>query len=81
MLDSCRHLEDEGFEVTYLPADAAGRVNPADLARALRLVLEQGPDELAAMRERCLAFSRERYNWESAAVPYLELVDRLVPPR
>jgi hypothetical protein len=34
------------------------------------------------MRERCLAVTRERYNWETAVVPYLDLVARLTaaPP-
>ena len=30
--------------------------------------------DYAAMRERCLAVTRDRYNWETAVVPYLELV-------
>jgi hypothetical protein len=29
------------------------------------------------MRDRCRAITRERYNWESAVVPYLALVDGL----
>jgi glycosyltransferase involved in cell wall biosynthesis len=66
-----------------LMADDLGRVadpaDPADLARALGDVLEQGPEALAAMRERCLRVTRERYNWEAAVVPYLELVRGLVP--
>lgn len=51
-----------------------------DLARGLREVLEQHPDDIAAMRERCLRVTRERYNWEIAVGPYLALVDRLVMP-
>jgi cysteine desulfurase len=31
-----RHLREEGWQVTVLPVDAAGRVAPADLAAALR---------------------------------------------
>jgi cysteine desulfurase len=35
VLGSCRFLETQGFRVTYLPASAAGVVDPDDLARAL----------------------------------------------
>ena len=36
VLNSSRHLEAEGIEVTFLPVDGAGVVNPDDLRRALR---------------------------------------------
>lgn len=37
VLHAFRQLEaHEGFEVTYLPVDASGRVDPADVTRALR---------------------------------------------
>ncbi len=55
----------------------ADPADPDDLARALRLVLEQPAADYAAMRDRCLAVSRERYNWETAVQPYLELVTGL----
>lgn len=62
-------------------ADRLGAVadpaDPADLARALRAVLEQSPTDYAALRARCLRVARERYNWETAVGPYLELVARL----
>jgi glycosyltransferase involved in cell wall biosynthesis len=57
----------------------ADPVDPDDLARAMRDVLEQPADAYAAMRERCLAVTRDRYNWETAVVPYLELVESLAP--
>jgi cysteine desulfurase len=31
----CRHLEGQGFRVTYLPVDARGRVDPETIARAI----------------------------------------------
>jgi glycosyltransferase involved in cell wall biosynthesis len=57
----------------------ADPADPDDLARGLREVLEQGPDELAAMKDRCLAVTRTTYNWETAVEPYLALVRNLVP--
>ena len=36
VLNSCKHLQETGVEVTYLPADGQGQVNPDDVRRALR---------------------------------------------
>ncbi|KAI0146173.1 cysteine desulfurase [Xylariaceae sp. FL1272] len=36
VLDSCRHLQDEGFEVTYLPVQNNGLVDMAELEAAIR---------------------------------------------
>lgn len=36
ILESCQFLEQEGYEVTYLPVDEYGMVNPDDLKRAIR---------------------------------------------
>ena len=36
VLHSCQYLEKFGFEVTYLPVDRQGLVNPGDAARAVR---------------------------------------------
>ncbi|KAL4911851.1 pyridoxal phosphate-dependent transferase [Aspergillus aurantiobrunneus] len=36
VLDSCRHLQDEGFEVTYLPVQSNGLIKIEDLEAALR---------------------------------------------
>ncbi|KAI9742175.1 MAG: cysteine desulfurase [Claussenomyces sp. TS43310] len=36
VLDSCRHLQDEGFDVTYLPVQSNGLVNMEELEAAIR---------------------------------------------
>lgn len=36
VLHTCEALEREGFEATYLPVDAGGRVSPADFEAAIR---------------------------------------------
>lgn len=36
VLDSCRHLQEEGFEVTYLPVQSNGLIDLADLEKAIR---------------------------------------------
>ena len=36
VLNSCKHLAGKGIEVTYLPVDGRGVVDPDDLRRALR---------------------------------------------
>jgi cysteine desulfurase len=36
VLDSCRHLQDEGFDVTYLPVKNSGLVDMAELEAAMR---------------------------------------------
>ncbi|WP_046213408.1 cysteine desulfurase family protein [Paenibacillus wulumuqiensis] len=36
VLHACEALESRGYEVTYLPVDATGRVNPEDVQAAIR---------------------------------------------
>uniref|UniRef100_L2FV52 cysteine desulfurase n=1 Tax=Colletotrichum fructicola (strain Nara gc5) TaxID=1213859 RepID=L2FV52_COLFN len=36
VLDSCRHLQDEGFEVTYLPVKSSGLIDMEELKAAIR---------------------------------------------
>jgi cysteine desulfurase len=36
ILESCKFLEKEGFEVTYLPVESKGVVDPEDLRKALK---------------------------------------------
>ena len=36
VLNSCKHLEQRGIEVTYLPVDFRGLIDPDDVHRALR---------------------------------------------
>ncbi|MGC2422274.1 MAG: IscS subfamily cysteine desulfurase [Candidatus Acidiferrales bacterium] len=35
VLDVCRHLENSGWEATYLPVDSGGRIDPGELRRAI----------------------------------------------
>lgn len=67
-----RIVEEAGLGAVGDPSD------PSDLARALREILDLAPDEYEAMRARCLEITRDRFNWEAAVRPYLELVDGLV---
>jgi cysteine desulfurase len=36
VLDTCKNLEKHGFEVSYLPVQRDGRVNPEDVRKAIR---------------------------------------------
>lgn len=36
VLDSCRHLQDEGFDITYLPVQPSGLIDMAELEAAIR---------------------------------------------
>ena len=64
-------VEEHGLGAVADPSD------PDDLARALRELLDHGPGEIEATRARCLAITRDRFNWETAVQPYLALVASL----
>jgi cysteine desulfurase len=36
VLDTCKYLETKGYEITYLPVDKYGLVNPDDVLKAIR---------------------------------------------
>ena len=61
-------VEEHGLGAVADPND------PDDLARALRELLDGEPGAIDARRARCLAITRDRYNWETAVQPYLALV-------
>lgn len=68
---------------SIVEAEAVGAVadplDPADLERALGEILDLPGDAYDALRARCLAITRDRYNWETAVAPYLALVATLAP--
>jgi glycosyltransferase involved in cell wall biosynthesis len=47
--------------------------DPADIARALRAIIDASPERRAAYREACLAAAREVYAWEHQAPVLLDL--------
>jgi len=47
--------------------------DPADIARAIRTILDAPPERRAAYREACLAAARGPYAWERQAAALLEL--------
>jgi glycosyltransferase involved in cell wall biosynthesis len=51
--------------------------DPADVARAIRSILEAPAPEREAYRERALAAARDTYNWERQADAYLGVYRRL----
>lgn len=36
IIEVCKYLESQAFEVTYLPVDTTGRINPHDIEKAIR---------------------------------------------
>jgi glycosyltransferase involved in cell wall biosynthesis len=52
---------------------------PADIAAAIRAILDRPAEERAAWRRRIQAVARERYSWPIAAEAYAGLVRSLGP--
>jgi glycosyltransferase involved in cell wall biosynthesis len=46
---------------------------PADIARAIRCILDMPPDAAADLRARCLRAARERWNWETESAKLVAL--------
>ena len=51
--------------------------SPADVARAIRTIVDAEPSDRAALRARCLAAAHDRWNWELESAPLLRLYDEL----
>ena len=43
MLNTCKALEKEGFEITYLPVDEYGKISIEELKKAIRKKLFYKP--------------------------------------
>jgi glycosyltransferase involved in cell wall biosynthesis len=57
----------------------AASMDPADIAAAVRDILDRSAEDMAAWRARIRATARERYAWPIAAAAYQDLVRRLRP--
>jgi glycosyltransferase involved in cell wall biosynthesis len=55
----------------------AASLVPADLAAAIRSVIDRPADDRARWRERIRTTARERYDWAAAAATYMDLVRHL----
>ncbi|MBX3029953.1 MAG: glycosyltransferase family 4 protein [Chloroflexi bacterium] len=53
-------------------------MDPADIARAIRTILDASPERRAAYREACLTAARDVYAWEHQAPVLLDLYRDLV---
>jgi hypothetical protein len=47
--------------------------DPADVARGIRAILDMGPAERTALRQRCLDAAHDRWNWEMESAHLVEL--------
>jgi len=64
-------VNETGCGVLCDPAD------PADVARAIREVIDAPPEERTALRMRCLSAARDRYSWQHQAEALLRVYDTL----
>jgi len=53
---------------------------PADIARAIRSLIDLPPAETAALRLRCLKAAHERWNWETEGAKLVALYEDLLSP-
>jgi glycosyltransferase involved in cell wall biosynthesis len=58
----------------------AASMDPADIAAAIRDILDLPQAERAAWRERISTTARERYSWPIAASAYRDLIDSVTGP-
>jgi glycosyltransferase involved in cell wall biosynthesis len=54
--------------------------DPADVARALRAILDRSPSDRRALRDHCLAVAQDQYNWEEQAERLVDLYASLGAP-
>jgi glycosyltransferase involved in cell wall biosynthesis len=64
-------VEETGCGQLCDPAD------PADIARAIRDIIDAPADERLALRVRCLEAARTRYSWQRQARELLRVYDEL----
>ena len=59
----------------------AASMAPADIAAAIRSILDLPAAERAAWRDRIRTTARDRYSWPIAAAGYRELLESVRPER
>jgi glycosyltransferase involved in cell wall biosynthesis len=64
-------VRETGCGELFAPGSAA------DLARAIRAVVDASPERRAELRAACLRAARDRYNWEAQAQILIDLYRRL----
>jgi glycosyltransferase involved in cell wall biosynthesis len=52
---------------------------PADIAAAIRSILDLPPADRAAWRDRIRTTARDRYSWPIAAAAYRQLLESVRP--
>jgi glycosyltransferase involved in cell wall biosynthesis len=58
--------------------ETAASLRPADLAAAIRIVVDVEPELAAERRRRISRIARERFDWRTASAAYLQLVRTLM---
>jgi glycosyltransferase involved in cell wall biosynthesis len=71
--------------IVYDPAGPLGTIcdptRPASVALAIRSILELKPAERLALKNRCLAAARDRWNWETEVQGLIETYQRIAAER